>query len=85
MLKVEIDRDAERERLSKEVARVKAEMSRAQAKLGNAKFVARAGRVVRQERDRLAGFEAATRPIERAAREVGALTRPQSPRRTKTS
>jgi valyl-tRNA synthetase len=59
MLHVEVDADAERERLAKEIARLQGEISRAQGKLGNASFVERApAKVVEQERSRLAGFEA---------------------------
>src|SRR5690606_19737281 len=58
MLKVEIDVDAERQRLDKELARLDGEIAKAQAKLGNERFVARApGNVVEQERARLAGFD----------------------------
>jgi valyl-tRNA synthetase len=57
MLAIAIDKDVERERLGKEVLRVDGEIGRAQAKLGNEGFVARApAAVVDQERARLAGF-----------------------------
>jgi valyl-tRNA synthetase len=59
MLHIEVDRDAERSRLGKEIERLEGEATRAKAKLGNASFVERApAAVVDQERKRLADFEA---------------------------
>ncbi len=57
MLKIEIDKAAERERLQKEISRLEGEIAKAKGKLANAGFVARApAQVVAQEQERLAAF-----------------------------
>jgi len=59
MLNVETDTASERERLDKEIARLANEITKAQAKLGNESFVARApAAVVEQEKKRMEDFGA---------------------------
>jgi len=74
-LHVEVDLAAERERLGKEIARLEADAAKAQAKLGNESFVARApAAVVAQERERLEGF---TQALDRL-RDQSARLRPSA-------
>ena len=57
MLKVEIDVKAERERLSKEITRLQGEIAKANGKLNNAGFVAKAPpAVIEQEKKRVVDF-----------------------------
>ena len=65
MLKVEIDAAAETARLSKEIARIEAEITKANSKLNNESFVARAPvAVVEQEKARVAEFSANVEKLE---------------------
>jgi valyl-tRNA synthetase len=59
MLKIEVNIDEERARLTREIVRIEGEIVKAENKLGNASFVERApARVVEQEKERLASFGA---------------------------
>lgn len=65
MLKVEIDVKAERERLSKEAARLAGEVKKCQSKLDNERFVSKApASVVDTEKKRLAEFTALLAKVE---------------------
>ncbi len=71
-LHVEIDVEAERARLAKEIARLDGEIVKAQAKLGNESFVARApASVVEQERQRIAEFTATVARLRAQADRLG--------------
>ncbi|MDH5480742.1 MAG: class I tRNA ligase family protein, partial [Nitrosomonas sp.] len=59
MFKIEVDVEAEKERLSKEITRIEGEISKARMKLANPNFVERApANVVAQEEERLTVFDA---------------------------
>jgi valyl-tRNA synthetase len=71
-LKVEIDVEAERARIAKEVARLEGEVTKAKAKLDNEGFVARApAAVVEQERQRIADFSATVARLKDQAARLG--------------
>ena len=69
---VEIDVAAEQERLGKEVKRLEGEIVKAQAKLGNESFVARApAAVVEQEQQRMADFTATLARVREQLQRLG--------------
>ncbi len=72
MLKVEVDVNAERERLKKEIARIEVEVVKASSKLGNPGFVERApAHVVTQEQERLATFDAKLQKLKEQLNRLG--------------
>ena len=73
MLDIKIDVEAEKIRIAKEIARIEGEVTKANAKLGNESFVARApATVVAQEQERLAAFAATLLKLKDQLRGLGA-------------
>ena len=74
-LHVEIDKAAELERLKKEIARLDTEIGKAQGKLANESFVARApAAVVDQEKQRIADFTATRNRLQDQAQRLATST-----------
>jgi valyl-tRNA synthetase len=74
-LEVQIDVAAEQARLAKEIARLQGEVSKAEAQLGNERFVANAPvEVVEQRRARLAEFSQTIRRLEDQAARLARST-----------
>jgi valyl-tRNA synthetase len=72
MLKIEINVDEERRRLTKEAARINSEIAKAENKLSNPGFMERApAAVVQQEKERLAGFSATLGKVQEQLRKLG--------------
>ncbi|MGH8763998.1 MAG: valine--tRNA ligase [Nitrosospira sp.] len=72
MLKIEVDIAAERERLTKEIARIEGETAKAEIKLANVNFVERApANVVDQEKERVANYSATARKLKEQLRKLG--------------
>ncbi len=72
MLNIEIDAAAERERLDKEILRLSGEITKAQAKLGNASFVERApANVVELERKRMEDFSSTLSQLQAQRQKLG--------------
>jgi valyl-tRNA synthetase len=71
-LHMEVDKATETARLTKEAARLQAEMAKANGKLGNEAFVAKApAAVLDQERQRLADFSAALDKVQQQLQRLG--------------
>ena len=65
MLKIEINKDEERARLTKEKTRLEGEVTRALAKTSNESFMQRAPEAVRQQEvTRLADFQAKLKDVD---------------------
>ena len=69
---MEIDKDAERARLSKEATRLETEISKANGKLNNQNFVAKAPpAVIEQEKQRVADFGATLAKVKEQLARLG--------------
>ncbi|QIL85830.1 valine--tRNA ligase [Vibrio sp. HDW18] len=69
-----IDKDAELDRLAKEIAKTQGEIARIEGKLGNQGFVAKAPEaVISKEREKLAGYQEALVKLEQQKATIAAL------------